>query len=132
MFKAVMIIFVITMGRGGDETPAGIVNTINFETMAQCEFAKAKMDEAIGNWHYGRGDDKDPFLVKRTVECHEYPEDAVPKLSTRTSYSVDSSGNFNSGYNRQQTPPPSTLNIPETPQYEVNHQRWDGGKRWNE
>ncbi len=133
MFKAVMIIFVITMGRSGDETPAGILDTKMFETIEQCQFAKEKMDAAIERWHYGKGDNTTEFPVKRTVECHEFPSNAVPKLSTRTSYSMDGHGNFNSGTNSPAAPPSLAADIINAPpqRAESTHERWDQ-KRWND
>lgn len=90
-FKAFMIIFVIEMGRMGDVTPSGVVSTTLYPTLAQCEFAKQKLEAALDKWHYGKENTEsyEKYPVKRTVECHEFPATQIPELPSSYADQVD-------------------------------------------
>ena len=83
-FKAFMIIFVIEMGRTGDVVPSGVVDTTLYPTLAHCEFAKEKLEDAIERWHYGKKETEsyEEYPVKRTVECHEFPSEERGRASS--------------------------------------------------
>lgn len=74
MFKAVLVIFVLGIGKGDDQK-GGNVTVIPFQSMAQCEQALNHTKDVMKKWHYGK--DKDKVVpVLNTMECR--PIDAVP------------------------------------------------------
>jgi len=74
MFKAVLVIFVLGIGKG-DNQKGGNLTVTPFQSMAQCEQAIGHINTVTNKWYYG--DDKTAIVpILKTVKC--YPIDEVP------------------------------------------------------
>jgi len=77
MFKALLVIYVVAIGEGGDFTNSGSLSSTLFETMEQCEAAIVHMKTVTDKWHYG--EDKSKIVpLKKTIECFEIPPGPTP------------------------------------------------------
>ena len=67
MFKAMLVVFVLGIGKGHDEY-GGSLNVVPFQTMAQCEEAIVEMKRVTDKWHYG-DDKKNIVPVRGSFKC---------------------------------------------------------------
>ena len=81
MFKAMMIIFIVTIGYDGKKQDrVGDVDVVLFETMAQCEFAKKTIDEILPfGWGMGEEPNRDELVVGKSIKCFDIPGEAQGK-----------------------------------------------------
>jgi len=66
MFKAVLIIYTVSLGHNHDIT--GSLTTTPYESMAQCEEVKELTIEVVSGWKYSDGV---PIKLKYSMECKE-------------------------------------------------------------
>ncbi len=81
MFKAVLIITVMGIGKGGDQGAS--FNAIPFQSMAQCKEAVTHLEKEMKVWHYGKDKSNTVPVLKRlncfslTPESLDIPAPAV-------------------------------------------------------
>lgn len=111
MFKAVLVIFVLGVGRGhvGD---GGSLTVTPFQSMEQCKEAVVHLEDVLDDWHYGN-DKTDLVPVNKTAKC--FPITAVPlalPVADQPSYVPECK--------------PVQVVIPQQPAFELRkHKRWD-------
>lgn len=67
MFKAMLVIFVLGIGKGHDEY-GGSLNVVPFQTMDQCKEAVVELKKVTDPWHYG--DDKSNKVpIRGSIKC---------------------------------------------------------------
>jgi len=75
MMKALLVIYVVSVGQAAKER-GGSLTTTPFETMEQCKAAITFARQATDSWHYG--DDKTDIVpMLRTLKCHHLPQTEV-------------------------------------------------------
>lgn len=90
MFKALMIIFVVSVGYSGSKPLVGDVDVVLFETKGQCEFAKDKIPEvAPGSWGRGEGDNRKDMELQMSVKCFDIPKEHQGKNLAEMIDSID-------------------------------------------
>lgn len=104
MFKALLVIYVVSVGSEGNR--GGSLTTTPFETMEQCKAAITHAQTVTDKWHYG--DDKTNIVpVKRTMQCFEIPAGPVTPAADSNTGNVP-------------TPACEPSDLPER-----LHKRWD-------
>jgi hypothetical protein len=88
MFKALLVVYVVSIGSGGNQ--GGSLTTTPFETMAQCKAAIKHAEDVIDDWHYGN--DKTKIVpVEKTMKCFEIPPGPTQNMVQPPSETSESS-----------------------------------------
>lgn len=115
MFKAVLVIFVLGIGKG--DGTGGNISTTLFQNIDQCNEAIVHIEDVIDDWHYGK-DEKDIVPVRKTIKCFPITPEPID-------FNVQVPPGVFQNY-KPSTPAPMVIPMAPEPLPKMkSHNRWD-------